>query len=130
VAWTAEAISNTFKAGSAVVVLRFTDGTDTLDEVYRSTNPTAEWIPKTARDRIAQLTAAKAFSITPGPITPADPDPGPDGPHGRFIHRMRLLTDLKAMVDLGVLPADNLRIVALTAWLQGKVAAHWDRYTG
>jgi len=129
-AWTASVLTSAFRGGAAEVTVRYAEGSETIDETYRATTPTADWIPRTVRDRIAQLTAVSTFAIPTGPVAPADADTPPDAAPAVFKNRMRLLTEIHALIGLGIVPDTNAKFLAYKAWLQSNLVARWDTYVG
>jgi hypothetical protein len=70
-AWAARVISRQRIDGIISVAVEFTDGTETIREIFRTSVPTADWIPNEVRDRIAALTGTDSFSIPLGSVTPS-----------------------------------------------------------
>lgn len=116
-AWTASIISKNFTNGFYNVVVRYTDGVRNIDETYKAQVPKATWIPDQVRSRISQLDIAGVFDVAVGPVTPSDL-PITDTNMLLFGQRIKMLEVAKMLIDLGVLRADNPKVIALEEWIK------------
>ena len=108
-AWTATVINKAFNNGIYTVTVRYTDGTKTVDETYRTTVPIADWIPRQVALRLPQLEIAGAFDISEAPVTPYTP-PAVDPNIELFRERCRILETVKILIDLGAVQVDNSKV--------------------
>lgn len=118
-AWTASVVGSEKTGGSVHVTVSYTDGQETFEETYRSSNPTADWIPTTVFSRIAMLDTLDAYDIPNGPVTPVNPDPDPKVK--QFQQRVFIMGLVESMVNLGYVPASNPRVQALGNWLLNNI---------
>lgn len=116
-AWTASVTSKDFIGGFYVVNIRYTDGTRNVDETYKAQVPKDTWIPNQVRSRLSQLETASAFDIPLGPVTPSAPITT-DENMKLFGQRIKILEVAKILVDLGVIQANNAKLVALGNWVK------------
>ena len=124
-AWTAKITDKRIDNGVASVTLEFTDGVRKVTETYRSTSPNTEWIPLTAKNRISQLAVAYAYDVSVGDVT-LPPDEQVDPNVDLFRSRCRLLEIVKIMIDLGVVKADNTKVLQLVNWLKNNFDTYFD----
>ena len=115
-AWTASVTGSQKIDGRVEVTVEYTDGVSPFSEVYRNSNPTAEWIPNTVFSRIQQLDVMDAFTIGNGVVTPIDPnaDPNPS----EWEKKAHVLTQFAyTLVNQGDLPPNNPTFLALKSYV-------------
>jgi hypothetical protein len=125
-AWTATVTGKNLINGISHVSVEYTDGQDTVSEVYKANAPSASWIPDTVRDKITQLETASGFDIALGGVTPSDPEPPVDPNLTLFRSRCRLLEIVQVMIELGAVPPDHAKVTALINWIANNVSNHFD----
>lgn len=116
-AWTAAVMSKDFREGFYFVTVQYTDGVKTVSETYKSQVPKGTWIQDQVGSRISQLSVAGTFDISLGPVIPstsATSDPN----MSLFGQRIKMLEISKILIDLGVIPASNPKILALANWVK------------
>ena len=124
-AWTAEVTVKQVVNDVYHVTVEYTDGTYTHTETYKSRQPTADWIPDTAAHKIKQLEELYAYDVSVGSVTPSVL-PAVDLNQQLFQRRARMLPTIKCLIDMGVVPADNAKVVQLTNWLKDNFAAYFE----
>ena len=120
-AWTAQITNKRRQDDVYYVKVEYADGINTHTETYKSRNPSAEWIPDTAAHKIKQLEELYAYDVSVGSVTPSVL-PAVDLNQQLFQRRARMLPTIKCLIDMGVVPADNAKVVQLTNWLKANFA--------
>jgi len=127
-AWTATLKEAPFREGAHIVVIvRYTDGTNTIDQRYTQSVLDAETIKATARSKVASLNyldtvvssmaAGDAIDLTP----PAVIAPVVDAARAAWFSDYFKLQKYMRLVNLGLLAASDTRIVTL----QTSLKANW-----
>ena len=124
-AWTANATSKSFVNGVYVVDLEYTDGVSVVQDTYRSSIPNLNELKTIVRNRLVNLEDAAVFDVVLGTITPADPTISDD--FTLFLNRLRLMSQIKDLIDLGIVPAGNSKIIALGSWITSNFSTYIDR---
>ena len=124
-AWTAEVKSKEVVDDVYHVTVEYADGTHTHTETYKSRSPSANWIPNTAASRIKQLEVLYGYDVPLGSVTPTV-IPAIDPDQQLFQRRARMLPVVKCLVDMNVVPADHVKVVALTNWLKNNFVAYFE----
>ena len=123
--WSASVIHSEKIDGFVNVTVQYTEGVNTVIEVYKSFKPDIDWIPKTVRDKIERLDAVSLYTIADGSVTPADLTVI-DIDKDLFRRRCHLLLVVKTMVDLGIVSADNEKLLALVNWIKNNFNEYFD----
>ena len=124
-AWTAQITNKRRQDDVYYVTVEYADGINTHTETYKSRNPSAEWIPDTVANRIPQLEALYSFDVSIGPVTPTPDTTDPS--LSVFMNRVRLLPAIQVMIDLGVIQADNAKVVQLVNWIKANFNTYFDQ---
>ena len=123
--WTAKVTKKEIVSGVVSVTLEFTDGQKVITETYRATAPNEDWIPQTAKSRIGQLATVYSYDVSIGDVViPADKTV--DINVSLFAKRWRLMLEVKVAIDMGVVKADNAKVIALVEWLKANFDAYAD----
>ena len=124
-AWTAEVTGKHIVDNVYHVTVQYTDGANTVSETYKARQPSAAWIPDTVANRIPQLEAFYSFDVSIGPVTPTPDTTDPN--LSVFMNRVRLLPSIQVMIDLGVIQADNAKVVQLVNWIKANFNTYFDQ---
>ena len=124
-AWTAQVTNKQRQDDVFFVTVEYTNGTYTQTETYKSRNPSEDWIPNTVTNRIPQLEASYGFDVALGTVTPIPDTTDPN--LNVFLNRVRLLPSIKVMIDLGVIQADNPKVVQLVNWIKTNFSTYFDQ---
>ena len=124
-AWTANITNKEMVNGVVNVTIQFSDGVRTVTETFRSGSPTETWIPDTVRNRLVQIESASAFDVAIGPATPSVAPAKDDAV--LFRNRVQLLVAVRALIDLGVVKADNAQVVAMEDWVKANFETYFGR---
>lgn len=123
-AWTAEVTGKTWQDGLIYVDIRYTDGTRVITERHRVAGSLPEeWLQKTAAAKITALTAVDSATIAVGPISAPSPPSGDVA----FMNLVRKASRVADLVKLGVLAANDARVVALADEIRTNLATYWDK---
>ncbi len=123
-AWSASVIDVDKASGFINVTVEYTDGTESFSEVYRSSRPAPNWIQHTVFYRIEELNIRDSTTINTGDVTPIDPTPDID--ETLFKHRVEILLLVQVMIEMGIVPANHAKVVALKSWIQNNAVEYFD----
>lgn len=128
--WTVTTDKEKRADGSIVVFLIYTDGTRTIkDALDVQAGVSDDSLAVTAKNRIAWLDAQDASfdAITPGPVTPKDPDPiaiptptQDDIDKSTFLADYRTLLQSNKAIGLGLLDVGDKNYVQLVAKIKAE----------
>lgn len=124
-AWTASIVNVEKQPGVILVTVRYTDGTKTIDETYKSFGtPGIDWIPNTAKDKIINLNGVEAAAVAVGTI----PEPSPVDPGLQiFYQKLRKLDVITKLIAIGAIAANDAKVTAFVNGLKTDLGAYWSQ---